>query len=194
MKKRLIVGISGASGAIIGIKILKELMRCHNWESHLVVTKGGEKTINMETGYSLDEVKSMADVNYPIDDIGEAIASGTFKCNGMVIAPCSMKTLAGISSGYSDNLLLRAADVSLKERKKLALITRETPLSKIHLKNMMELSDMGAIIMPPVLSFYNKPKTIEDMTDHIVGKALDIFNIDYSRFKRWGQNNDRTSK
>lgn len=188
MKKRLLLGISGASGVIIGIRILEELSHNNEWETHLVITNSGEKTILLETDYSIEEVKMLADKYYSITEIGESIASGTFKNSGMIIAPCSMKTLAGISSGYSDNLLLRAADVVLKERRKLVLITRETPLSKIHLRNMIELTDMGTVIMPPVLSFYNSPKTINDMLDHIVGKALDVFDIDFSKYKRWDKN------
>lgn len=186
-KKRLVVGISGASGALIGIRILEALKRQDKWESHLVISNGGMRTIECETSYSLDEVIALADIYHQTDNIGASIASGTYPCEGMVIAPCSMKTLAGIASGYSDNLLLRAADVQLKERRQLVLIAREAPLSTIHLRNMLSLADMGAVILPPVLSLYNGPETIEDAVNHIVGKSLNIFGIDHTRFRRWGQ-------
>lgn len=185
LKKRLIIGITGASGAIIGINMLKALKYVKDWESYLVISDGGEKTISLESSYSVKEVKALADYSYSISDIGGAIASGSFKTHGMVIVPCSMKTLAGINSGYSDNLLLRAADVVLKERRKLVLITRETPLNHIHLKNMLEVTNMGGIIMPPVLTFYNKPNTIEDMINHMIGKIFDLFDIEYNKFSRW---------
>jgi len=186
-KKRLVVGISGASGALIGIRILEVLRHEEAWESHLVISNGGKQTIACETDYSLKEVVELADVFHETENIGASIASGTYPCEGMVIAPCSMKTLAGIASGYSDNLLLRAADVQLKERRQLVLIAREAPLSTIHLRNMLSLADMGAVILPPVLSLYNGPETIEDAVDHIVGKSLNIFGIDHTRFRRWGQ-------
>lgn len=185
LKKRLIIGITGASGALIGINMLKALKYEKDWESHLVISDGGEKTINLESSYSVKEVKALADYNYSISDIAGAIASGSFKTQGMIIVPCSMKSLAGINLGYSDNLLLRAADVVLKERRKLVLITREAPLSHIHLKNMLEVTNMGGIIMPPVLTFYNKPSTIEDMINHMIGKIFDLFDIEYNKFLRW---------
>ncbi|MGL4668556.1 MAG: UbiX family flavin prenyltransferase, partial [Saezia sp.] len=155
------------------------------WETHLVVSHGGELTISYETSLTVDQVKSMADVVYDNESIGAAIASGTFRTEGMVVIPCSMKTVGGIASGYSDNLLLRAADVCLKERRPLILVARETPLSPIHLKNMQALSMVGVCILPPSVAYYNKPQTIQDVTSHIVGKVLDQFDIDYSGLKRW---------
>jgi len=186
-KKRLVVGISGASGAVLGIMLLKAIKQIPDLESHLVVTGGAEKTILLETDYTLEEVTALADKSYDIGNIGESIASGTFKTIGMVVLPCSMKTLAGVNMGYSDNLLLRAADVSIKEKRKLVLVARETPLSTIHLRNMLSLSQMGVIVMPAMLTFYNKPSSIEDMNNHIIGKILDKFDIELPQFKRWGE-------
>lgn len=182
---RLIIGISGASGMPIAIGVLKALRELDDWQSCLVISGGGEKTIEMETEYSVEEVKALADEVYDNTNIGASIASGTFKTEGMVVVPCSMKTLAGIACGYSDNLLLRAADVVLKERRKLVLVARETPLNTIHLKNMLSLSQMGAIIMPPMQTYYNKPESVEDMVNHIVGKILDVYGIDFKSFRRW---------
>lgn len=186
-KKRLVVGMSGASGAILGIEVLKVLRENPEWETHLVISKGAEETISKETNYKLVEVKNMADQAYSIKDIGASIASGTFKTEGMVVIPCSMKTVAGIASGYSDNLLLRAADVTLKERRNLVLVTRECPLSTIHLRNMLALSELGTIILPPVVTYYNNPVSLDDINRHIVGKILDRFGIEVGNFKRWGE-------
>lgn len=183
--KRLVVGISGASGMPIAIGVLKALRELDDWQSCLVISGGGEKTIEMETPYTIEEVKALADEVYDINNIGASIASGTFKTEGMVVVPCSMKTLAGIATGYSDNLLLRAADVVLKERRKLVLVARETPFNTIHLKNMLTLSEMGAIILPPMQTYYNLPETVEDMVNHIVGKILDVYGIEYTHFRRW---------
>lgn len=183
--KRLIIGISGASGVPITIALLKAIKNLDDWTSCLVISKGGEKTIEMETGYTIQEVIDLADEVHDIKNIGASIASGTYKTEGMVIVPCSMKTLAGIANGYSDNLLLRAADVVLKERRKLVLVARETPFNTIHLRNMLSLSQMGAIIMPPMQTYYNMPQTVQDMIDHITGKILDVFDIDYQNFRRW---------
>ena len=186
-KKRLVVGISGASGAILGIEVLKLLKDNPEWESHLVISKGGEMTINDETGYTLEEVIALADKAYDIKNIGESIASGTFKAEGMVIVPCSMKTIAGIACGYSDNLLLRAADVTIKEGRKLVLAAREAPLSTIHLRNMLTLAEAGVIIIPPMVTYYSKPLTLEEMNRQIAGRLLDKFGIEISGFKRWGE-------
>ncbi|MPW25093.1 UbiX family flavin prenyltransferase [Alkalibaculum sp. M08DMB] len=185
-KKRLVIGMSGASGAILGIEILKILKENPEYESHLVITKGAEETILLETEYKIDQVKELADKVYDIKNIGDSIASGTFRADGMIIVPCSMKTLAGIASGYSDNLLLRAADVTLKERRRLVVVARETPLSIIHLKNMISITEAGAIIVPPMMSYYNKPLSLEDVNRHIVGKILDKFEININGFNRWG--------
>lgn len=184
-KERIIVGISGASGAPIAVELLRALQKIDTLEAHLIITNGGERTLSHETKIDLQQLYQLADVVYDKSDIGAGPASGSFKNSGMIVVPCSMKTVAGIASGYSDNLLLRAADVTLKEGRRLVLVTRECPLSPIHLRNMHELSQMGAVILPPVLSYYNHPKTIEDATRHIVGKILDSFGIDYEYFKRW---------
>ena len=184
--RRLVVAISGASGAILGIEFLKEMRRFPGWETHLIISTGGRKTIEHETKLTRYEVEELATKVYEVEDIGASIASGTFKTEGMVIIPCSMKTVAGISSGFSENLVLRAADVTIKERRPLVLVTREAPFSPIHLQNMLSLAKLGVTILPPVLSFYNKPESIEDMIRHIVGKALDIFHLEADNFKRWG--------
>lgn len=186
-KKRLVVGMSGASGAILGIELLKILKENPEWETHLVISRGAEEAILQETSYKVEEVGALADKVYSIKDIGASIASGTFKTEGMIILPCSMKTLAGVASGYSDNLLLRAADVIIKEKRKLILAARETPLSTIHLRNMLTLSELGAYIIPPMVTYYNKPESIEDMNHHIVAKILDKFDIEVDGFKRWGE-------
>jgi len=184
--KRMVVGISGASGAILGIELLKTMrQQFPSWETHLVISAGARRTIQLETSYSLEEVQSLATKCHPIEDVGASIASGTFKTEGMVVVPCSMKTVAGVASGFSTNLLLRAADVVIKERRKLVLVTRESPLSSIHLHNMNVVASAGAIVLPPVLTFYNHPETIEDMTRHIVGKILDVFQLEIVGFERW---------
>lgn len=186
-KKRLVVGMSGASGAILGINLLEILKKSPEWETHLVISRGAVLTIDAETEYTLDDVKKLADKVYDIDNIGCSIASGTFKTEGMVIIPCSMKTVAGVASGYSDNLILRAADVTLKERRKLIVVPRESPLSIIHLRNMLSLAEAGAMLIPPMVTYYNKPLSIEDMNRHIVAKILDKFGIEVEGFKRWGE-------
>jgi polyprenyl P-hydroxybenzoate/phenylacrylic acid decarboxylase-like protein len=188
--RRLVVGISGASGAILGIELLKAMQHFPGWETHLVLSQGARRTIDHETIYTCEEVEALATRCYPLEDIGASIASGTFKTEGMVVVPCSMKTVAGIVHGFSTNLLLRAADVIIKERRRLVLVARESPLSPIHLNNLRQAADFGAIILPPVLTFYNHPKTIEDMTRHITGKILDIFGLELPAFKRW--NGDET--
>jgi flavin prenyltransferase len=187
-KKRLVVGMSGASGAVLGIEVLKALRENPEWETHLIISKGAELTILEETEYTVDEVKSLAEKVYDINNIGESVASGTFKTEGMIIVPCSMKTVAGIASGYSDNLLLRAADVTIKERRNLIIVARESPLSTIHLRNMLVLAQAGAIIIPPMVAYYNKPFSLEDMNRQIVGKILDKFGIEVTDFNRWGEN------
>lgn len=189
--KRLVVAMSGASGAQLGIELLKTMQDFPHWETHLVVSKGAERTIEQETKFTIEEVKELATKVYPVEDIGASIASGTFKTEGMVIIPCSMKTLAGVATGYSDNLVLRAADVTIKERRNLVLVARESPLSPIHLKNMLYLAELGATILPPMLTYYNHPVGVEDLTRHIIGKALNIFDIDIKGFKRWGETDIR---
>jgi len=187
IKKRLVIGMSGASGAVLGINMLEILKKYPEWESHLVISRGAELTIAEETEYTIEQVKSLADKVYDIKNIGDCMSSGTFKTEGMVIIPCSMKTVAGVASGYSDNLLLRAADVTIKEGKKLILVARESPLSLIHLKNMITCVQAGAMIIPPMVTYYNKPLSIEDMNRHIVAKILDKFGIEVEGFKRWGE-------
>ncbi len=186
-KKRLIIGISGASGAILGIQLLKLLKECPEWETHLVMTEGAGLTIASETEYTREQVAALACRTYEINQVGASIASGTFRTEGMIILPCSMKTIAGIAGGYCDNLLLRAADVTLKERRKLVLAARECPLSAIHLRNMLTLTEAGAYIMPPVLSYYQRPQSIEDMNLHFLGKLLDKFDIEVPGYHRWGE-------
>ncbi len=183
--RRIVVGISGGSGIPLAVELLRQLRSIEDVETHLVCTRGGEITVAQESDLSMDEICSLADVVYDNKDIGAHIASGTFKTDGMVVVPCSMKTVAGICSGYTDNLLLRAADVTLKERRKLVLVARECPLNTIHLRNMYELSQMDVEILPPMLTYYNHPKTLEDCTRHIVGKILDRFGIEGEDFRRW---------
>jgi 4-hydroxy-3-polyprenylbenzoate decarboxylase len=183
MAKKIIVGMSGSSGAILGVRVLKALKKA-GVETHLVMTELGRKVLEDETGVKAKDVEKLASKAYAVDDFFAPIASGSFRTDGMIVAPCSMKTLAGIASGYTDNLLLRAADVMLKERRKLVLLTREMPLSYIHIKNMKTVTKAGAVVMPPMLTFYSKPRTIEDMVTHVVGKALDQFGIE-TKYKRW---------
>ena len=184
-KRRIIIGMSGASGAPLAIELLIQLKNIENIETHLVISRGAELTIAQETDMSLEEVRVLADVVYENHEIGAAVASGSFKTMGMIVIPCSMKTLAGIVSGYSDSLLLRAADVVLKEHRKLVLVPRETPFSQIHLRNLYEAGQAGAIVIPPMLTYYNHPKTVEDATRHIVGKILDQFDIEGEAYIRW---------
>ena len=181
----IIVGISGASGAIYGIRILEILSEMSNVETHLVVSKAGEVTIRHETEYSLSQVCQMADEVHRTGDIGAKLASGSFKVDGMVIAPCSMKTVSAIAQSYSDNLLTRAADVMLKERRLLVLLARETPLHKGHLQNLLRIVDMGGIVLPPVPAFYHKPKTLQELIDHTVGKVFGILGIEHRFFSPW---------
>ncbi|MCD7805761.1 MAG: UbiX family flavin prenyltransferase [Lachnospiraceae bacterium] len=178
MAKRLVIGMSGASGAPLTVELLRQLHTFYpQVESHLVVTKGGEMTLRQETGMTPDDLQSLATVFYDNENIGAAIASGSFHTIGMVVVPCSMKTVAGIVSGYSDNLLLRAADVCLKERRKLVLVPREAPLSTLHLRNLYEASGLGAVILPPMQTYYDYPRTVEDMTKHTVGRILSQFGL-----------------
>jgi 4-hydroxy-3-polyprenylbenzoate decarboxylase len=185
-KKRIVVGISGASGAPLAISCLKELKKHPEIETHLVISTGGKMTILQETDFSMEQVKALADVYHEQDQIGASIASGSFRCEGMIIVPCSMKTVAGIANGYSDNLLLRAADVMIKEKRRLVLVARETPLSPIHLRNLSYLAGISNItVLPPMLTFYQLPETIEDMVRHMTGKILDQFRIDCTGYRRW---------
>ena len=183
-RPRMVVGLTGASGAIYGIALLKAL-RLLNVESHLIISQAAALTIHHETEFSVQDVKSMADVSYGIGDIGASCSSGSFATLGMIIAPCSMKTLGEIASGVSSNLISRSADVVLKERRRLVLLTRETPLSEIHLRNMVAVTRAGAIVAPPVPAFYNNPKSIDDIVAHTVGRALDLFGLSPDWVKRW---------
>jgi 4-hydroxy-3-polyprenylbenzoate decarboxylase len=183
--KRLVIGMSGASGIPIAVGLLKEMKQRPDWETHLVITNGAQKTIEQETQLSGIEIEALATKCYSLNDIGASIASGTFQTEGMVVVPCSMKTISGIANGFSQNLLLRAADVTLKEGRKLVLVARESPLSPIHLANMLTLARLGVRILPPMLTYYNKPTTIDDMTKHIVGKITDAFQLEMTGFQRW---------
>jgi 4-hydroxy-3-polyprenylbenzoate decarboxylase len=183
---RLIVGISGASGVIYGVRMLQAL-RSLDVETHLVMSKAAEMTLAYETDLKSTEVTEMAHVRHPIADIGAAISSGSFKTQGMVIAPCSIRTASEIASGVTSSLLTRAADVVLKERRRLVLMVRETPLHSGHLQTLAKLSDMGAIIAPPVPAFYAKPENLDAMIGHTVGRVLDLFDIDTGDVKRWGE-------
>ncbi len=184
-KKRVIIGITGASGVIYGIEILKELSK-KDLETHLIISESGKKNISFETDYSVAEVESMADKVYDNEDLAAPPASGSFLTNGMIVAPCTIKTLSGIANSYSDNLIVRTADVSLKEKRKLVLLVRETPLHKGHLNLMSTAADMGAHILPPVPSFYHHPKTIEDIIRQTIGKVFDYLEIEHDLFERWG--------
>ncbi|KTD49292.1 UbiX family flavin prenyltransferase [Legionella quateirensis] len=185
-KPRLIIGISGSSGIIYGIRLLQVLQKL-SIETHLVVSKAGQLTRAYETELSSAELKALADVYHPCTDISASIASGSFKTMGMIIAPCSMKTLGEIAHGISSSLLTRAADVVLKERRKLVLIPREAPLHLGHLNNMVSITQMGGIIYPPVPAFYTKPQSIADVVDETVGRVLDLFDLDSGLLKRWGE-------
>jgi flavin prenyltransferase len=183
--KRLIVGITGATGAIFGIRLL-EALRDVAVESHLIISKWGLQTIEHETPYSLQQVRDLASVFHEQGNMGAALSSGSFLTDGMVIAPCSVRTLAAIAHGTGDHLVHRAADVVLKERRRLVLLVRETPLSEIHLENMLKLARMGVTVMPPMPAFYNQPQTVDEMVDHIVARILDQFGIEAEFAKRWG--------
>ncbi len=190
---RLIVGISGASGAILGIKAL-QLLQHTDIETHLVISKAAALTISSETDSTVETIKSLADVTYPATDISAAISSGSFKTRGMLIAPCSIKTMGEISSGVTSNLLSRAADVVLKERRRLVLMLREAPLHAGHLKNALAVTEMGAIVSPPVPAFYSRPESVDDMVTQMVARSLDLFDIDCRDLKRWGEDIDMNGK
>ncbi len=192
MPARLVVGICGATGAIYGIRLLEILRAVPDVETHLVISKAAERTIPWETPYSAEQVGKLATVRYAVADVGAALSSGSFPTNGMVVAPCSVKTLAAIAHGYTDNLLTRAADVTLKEGRPLALVLRESPLTLAHIRNMAACAEMGAMIVPPVPAFYNRPKTIDDLVNHTVGRVLDLFGIEAGVVRRWeGMQGDR---
>jgi 4-hydroxy-3-polyprenylbenzoate decarboxylase len=181
---RIIVAMTGATGAAYGVSLLAALRELEV-ETHLVLSRWAEVTLLKETGRSVRELASAASVVHSRDNQGASIASGSFRHDGMIVAPCSMKTLAAIRHGYAHELIVRAADVTLKERRRLVLLTRETPLNDIHLENMLALSRMGAIIAPPVPAFYNDPKTIDDLVNHTIGRVLDLFGLELPKLKRW---------
>ena len=181
----LVIGITGASGVIYGIRLMEVLSTSKDVETHLIISEAGEDIIRHETDWTLKKVKELADACYDVDDIGSRLSSGSFRRDGMVIAPCSMKTLSALANSYTDNLITRSGDITLKERKKLVLLTRETPLHLGHLRNMEKVTEMGGIILPPVPAFYPKPKTISDIIDYTVGRVLDIFDIKHNLMPRW---------
>ena len=182
---KLIIGITGSTGAIYGIRMLEELKKL-NVDTHLIISEWGEKCISMETEFALDYVKSLATSTSDEKNMASSISSGTHRIDGMIVVPCSMKTLSAIANGYDDTLVARAAGVTIKESRKLILMVRETPLSAIHLENMLKLSRLGVVILPPVTEFYTKPKTIDDIVNHGVGKCLDQFDIEHDLYPRWG--------
>src|SRR4051812_46751698 len=184
--KRMIIGISGASGVTYGVRLL-QLLRNAGVETHLVMSKTAELTFAYETDLKIAEVRELANVCHAIDDMASAISSGSFRTAGMIVAPCSMRSMSEIASGVTTTLLTRAADVVLKERRRLVLMVRETPLHTGHLRTMTALSEMGAIIAPPVPAFYAKPENLEEMIDHTLGRALDLFGLDTGTVRRWGE-------
>ncbi len=193
--KKIIIGISGASGVIYGIRLLEVLRDVEDVETHLVMSSAAGITIGLETDTSAEAVAALADQTYRFRDIAARIASGSFKTAGMIVAPCSMKTLAGIAYSFSDNLLLRAADVVLKDRRRLILLPRETPLHLGHLRTMAQVTEMGAIIVPPMPAFYHRPQTIDDIVNQTVNRVLDLVDIelDEELFERWAGGNPRES-
>ncbi|MDX2500847.1 MAG: UbiX family flavin prenyltransferase [Deltaproteobacteria bacterium] len=193
MSKRLVVGISGASGVTYGVRLL-QVLKDTDYETHLIISKSGELNIEIETDYDPSDVKALADYVYDHKNIAASLASGSFLTAGMVVVPCTIKTLSGIANSYNENLLVRAADVTLKEKRKLVLVVRETPLHKGHLRLLTMAADMGAHILPPVPSFYHMPKTIEDIIDQTIGKILDYMGIQHDLFRRWGENSDNSEK
>jgi len=181
---RIVVGITGATGAIFGVRLLQAL-RAADVESHLILSKWGQQTVEHETGWSLTQLRELAAVVHGAGNMAATVSSGSFLTDGMAIAPCSMRTLAAIASGNGENLVHRAADVVLKEKRKLVLVVRETPLSEIHLENMLKLARIGATLLPPMPAFYNRPQTIDELVDHIVARVLDQFGISADFARRW---------
>ena len=185
--KRIIVGISGATGAIYGIRLLQILRSVAALETHLVLSPAARRTILLETAYSVEEVEAMATCVHRSSDIAASISSGSFRSSGMIVAPCSMKTVSGIATSYSDNLLLRAADVMLKDRRPLVLLVRETPMHLGHLRLLVKVAEMGGIVMPPVPAFYHRPTSIQEVVDHTLNRALDLLGVELEQdlFERW---------
>ena len=183
--KRIVVAISGASGAVYGVRLLQALRAQGTVQTHLVVSEAGWLNLRQELDLERPAVEALADVVYPLHDVGAAIASGSFRCDGMVVAPCSMRTLAAVALGLSDNLITRAADVMLKERRRLILLARETPLNLAHLRNMTQVTEMGAIVFPPVPAFYQRPRSIDELIDHSVSRLLDLLDLPQPHAARW---------
>ena len=192
MSKRIVVGISGASGVIYGARLL-EVLKDTDYETHLIISESGKLNFEIETQYKAAEIEALADRVYDHKNMAAALASGSFITAGMVVVPCTIKTLSGIANSYNENLIVRAADVALKEKRKLVLVVRETPLHKGHLRLMTMAADMGAHILPPVPSFYHQPKSIEDIIDQTIGKIFDYLGIRHDLFKRWGEDNNKTN-
>lgn len=190
--RRIVIGISGATGFQYGMKAL-ELLKPMDVEVHLVISKGAEMTRHLETDYSRKAVLEMADVVHPLENLGASIASGSFRTMGMLVAPCSMRSLASIAHALTDNLLTRAADVALKDRRKLVLMVRETPLNLAHLDNMRRVTEMGGIIFPPVPALYQRPHTVDEIVTHSVGRALDLFGLEINHLPRWGEEGSITA-
>ncbi len=182
---KITIGMSGASGAILGVEMLKALRAFPDHETHLIISEGARVTLEYESDWRLGDVQALADYCYDIKDMAAPVSSGSFKTDGMIIIPCSMKTLSAVVHGFADNLLVRAADVCLKEKRPLILVPRETPLGKIHLRNLVGAADCGCTIIPPMLTFYNKPRTIQEQIDHIIGKVLMQFGLEHQSFKPW---------
>jgi 4-hydroxy-3-polyprenylbenzoate decarboxylase len=183
--KRIVVAISGASGAVYGVRLLEALRRMDSVRTHLAVSAAGWLNLQQELDMTLNHLEDLADVVHPIHEVGASIASGSFQCDGMVIAPCSMRTLAAVAHGLSDNLITRAADVMLKERRKLILMVRETPLNLAHLRNMTSVTEMGGVIFPPVPAFYHRPQSVDDIVNHTVGRVLDMLGLPQADAPRW---------
>jgi len=181
----LILGITGATGVVYGIRLLEVLSSMKDIETHLIISEAGAVNIKYETGWTIEDVKKLATYSYNVNDMGARLASGSFRRDGMIVAPCTVKTMSALANSYSENLLIRAGDVTLKEKKNLVLLVRETPLHIGHLRNMQMLAEMGATIMPPVPAFYHRPTTIQEIIDHTVGKVLDIFGLEHNIFTRW---------
>lgn len=186
LKKRIIVGLSGASGVIYGVRTLMHLQAQADIETHLILSEGAKINLHIETDYREHDVKALADVVHSVDNLAATIASGSFKTVGMIVIPCSIKSLSSIVHSYSDNLMTRAADVCLKEKRKLVLVVRETPLHKGHLEMMMKAANLGAHILPPMPAFYQQPQSINDLIDHTIGKVFDYFDLEHQLFRRWG--------
>ena len=186
-KERLVVGLSGASGVILGIRLLEILSKYEEFETHLVVSDAAKRTLGYETDWNVKDVEALASQVHDFNNVGSSIASGSFKTKGMVIIPCSVKTLSAIAYSFDTNLMIRAADVVLKERRKLVLVVREMPLHKGHLEAMVRVHDLGGVILPPMLTFYQRPKNLDEMIDYVVGKALDALEIPHTLYKKWGE-------